>query len=48
MMKARLGSACAYYTVDKGVSGGAPGSPPAYVATCAFIVQVSEIVVERS
>ena len=37
MVKARLGSACAYYTVDKGLAGGAPGAPPAFVAMCAFI-----------
>jgi uncharacterized protein (TIGR02118 family) len=36
MVKARLGAACAYYTVEKGVSGRAPGSPPAFVAMCAF------------
>jgi uncharacterized protein (TIGR02118 family) len=37
MVKARLGSACAYYTVEKGLTGGAPGAPPAFVAMCAFI-----------
>ena len=37
MMKARLGSACDYYTVDKGLAGRAPGTPPAFVAMCAFI-----------
>ena len=37
MVKARLGSACAYYTVDKGLAGGAPGAPPAFVAMCAFM-----------
>ncbi len=36
MAKARLGSACAYYTVEKGVAGRA-GAPPAFVAMCAFI-----------
>jgi uncharacterized protein (TIGR02118 family) len=34
MLKARLGDACKSYTVDKGISGGAPGSPPAYVGMC--------------
>ena len=29
MAKARLGSTCSYYTVDKGLAGRAPGSPPA-------------------
>lgn len=37
MVKARLGDACAYYTVDKGMDGGAPGTSPAFVAMCAFI-----------
>lgn len=37
MVKARLGDACVYYTIDKGLGGGAPGTPPAYVAMCAFI-----------
>ena len=42
MVKARLGSACAYYTVDKGLAGGAPGAPPAFVAMCAFICESVE------
>ena len=42
MVKARLGSACAYYTVEKGLSGRAPGSPPAFVAMCAFICESAE------
>ena len=37
MVKARLGSACNYYTVDKGLHGREPGSPPAFVAMCAFL-----------
>jgi uncharacterized protein (TIGR02118 family) len=37
MLKARLGSACAYYTVEKGLAGRAPGAPPAFVAMCALI-----------
>lgn len=37
MVKARLGSACAYYTVDQGLSGRAPDAPPAFVAMCAFV-----------
>lgn len=30
----RLGDACIRYSVDKGISGGAPGSAPSYVAMC--------------
>ena len=37
MVKARLGSACAYYTVEKGLAGGASGAPPAFLAMCGFI-----------
>lgn len=35
MVKARLGSVCEYYTVEKGLP--TRGAPPAYVAMCAFI-----------
>src|SRR5436190_22519589 len=42
MVKARLGSACAYYTVEKGLPGRAPGAPPAFVAMCAFICGSAE------
>lgn len=34
MVKRLMGEACRYYTVDKGVAGGAPGTPAVYVATC--------------
>ena len=34
LLKQRMGSACLYYTIDKGVAGGAPGEPPPYVARC--------------
>lgn len=40
MVKARLGSACAYYTVERGLAG--RGAPPAYVAMCAFICDSAE------
>jgi uncharacterized protein (TIGR02118 family) len=42
MVKARLGSACAYYTVEKGLAGKPPGAPPAFVAMCAFICDSAE------
>ena len=32
MVKAKLGDACAYYTIDQGLAGIASGSPPTYVA----------------
>ena len=34
LVKARMGDACRYYSVDKGLAGGEPGSPPAYVGLC--------------
>jgi uncharacterized protein (TIGR02118 family) len=34
LVKARLGDACKYYTVDKGLAGGAPGAPATYVGMC--------------
>jgi len=34
LLKARLGAACQRYTIDKGLSGGAPGETPPYVAMC--------------
>ena len=37
MMKQWLGAACLYYTVDKGIAGGAPGTDPVYVAKCDFV-----------
>jgi uncharacterized protein (TIGR02118 family) len=32
MVKAKLGAALKFYTVDKGLAGGAPGSPATYAA----------------
>ena len=34
LVKARMGDACKFYTVDKGLAGGAPGEPAAYIAMC--------------
>jgi uncharacterized protein (TIGR02118 family) len=34
LLKARMGDACKYYTVDKGLAGGAPGDPATYVGMC--------------
>ena len=33
LVKARLGAPLKYYTVDKGMAGGAPGSAPTYAAS---------------
>ena len=34
MLKQRMGDACKYYTIDKGLAGGAPGTPPIYIGMC--------------
>ena len=34
MLKNRMGKYCKYYTVEKGLGGSEPGSPPTYVAMC--------------
>lgn len=34
MVKSLLGPACKSYTIDKGLAGGAPGEPAAYVGMC--------------
>jgi uncharacterized protein (TIGR02118 family) len=34
LLKARMGDSCLYYTVDKGLAGGEPGSPAPYVGMC--------------
>jgi len=34
LLKARMGDACKSYTIDKGLGGGAPGTPPTYVGMC--------------
>lgn len=36
LLKNRMGDSCKYYTIDKGLGGGAPGAPPTYVAMCHF------------
>ena len=36
MVAERLGAALRRWTVDKGLGGGAPGSPPACVDACAL------------
>ena len=34
LVKSRMGDSCKYYTVDKGLAGGAPGTPATYVGMC--------------
>lgn len=42
LVKARLGDACLYYAIDKGLGGREPGSAPAYVAMCHFVCESLE------
>jgi uncharacterized protein (TIGR02118 family) len=34
LVASRLGDRCRHYTVDKGLAGGSPDAPAAYVAMC--------------
>ncbi|HUO80022.1 MAG TPA: EthD family reductase [Steroidobacteraceae bacterium] len=34
LVKARMGAACRFYTVDRGLAGGAPGTAAPYVGMC--------------
>ena len=34
LVKARMGNSCRFFTIDKGLAGGAPGDAATYVAMC--------------
>jgi uncharacterized protein (TIGR02118 family) len=34
LVKERMGDSCKYYTVDRGIAGGAPDTPATYVGMC--------------
>jgi len=34
LVKAKMGDSCKYYTIDKGLAGGAPGTAATYVGMC--------------
>jgi uncharacterized protein (TIGR02118 family) len=42
MVAGFLGSACRYYTIEKGLAGGAPGAPTPYLASCSFTCESVE------
>jgi uncharacterized protein (TIGR02118 family) len=42
LVKARMGDACLFYTIDKGVAGGAPDQPATYVGMCHIYVDSVE------
>jgi uncharacterized protein (TIGR02118 family) len=43
LVKARMGSALKFYTVDKGLAGGTPGSPATYAFQAGFGPHANEI-----
>ena len=42
LVKRLMGDSCKYYTVDKGLNGGAPGAPAAYVGMCHIFSESAE------
>ena len=42
LVQARMGAACKFYTVDKGLAGGTPDSPPTYVGMCHIFCETVE------
>jgi uncharacterized protein (TIGR02118 family) len=42
LVQEKLGAACLFYTVDKGVSGAPPSEPPAYVAMCHIFAESAD------
>ena len=42
LVKERMGDGCLYYTVDKGLAGGAPGTPPTYIGMCHIFAESVE------
>ena len=42
LLAQRLGPACLYYTVDRGLGGGAPGAPSPFVAACSVFAESVE------
>jgi uncharacterized protein (TIGR02118 family) len=42
MVKQRMGDTCKFYTVDKGLAGGAPGAPATYVGMCHIFTESIE------
>ena len=42
MVAQKLGNACKYYTIDKGLAGGGPGTPPPFFAACSITCASAE------
>ncbi|WP_028080273.1 EthD family reductase [Solimonas soli] len=39
LLKSRMGDSCIAYSIDKGIAGGTPDSPPVYVGLCHIYCQ---------
>jgi uncharacterized protein (TIGR02118 family) len=39
MVASRLGSACLYYSIDKGLAGSGPSVPSPYLAACSIVCE---------
>jgi len=48
MVKALLGDACSYYTIDKGLTGSAPGNAATYIAMCHIFSESIEVFLAAS
>jgi uncharacterized protein (TIGR02118 family) len=42
MVAQKLGSACLSYSIDKGLAGGGPGTPPPFFAACSITCASAE------
>ena len=42
LVAARMGAHCLKYAIDKGLAGGAPGTPPPYVGMCHIFAESVE------
>ena len=42
LLKELMGAACLKYSVEKGLAGGAPGTPPTYLGLCHFYCDTLE------
>ncbi len=42
MLKERMGERCRYYTIDRGIAGGTPDSPPTYIGMCHIFCDSAE------
>lgn len=42
MVAQKLGGACLYYSIDRGLAGGAPGSPSPFLAACSVVCESLE------